>query len=85
MGGVMKRIEIIGYRGDPLVGFMFKEVSSPIGVVQVIHGMQEHGKRYEHFARYLNSKGYIVFVSDLRGHGENAKSIELQGHYDGDM
>ena len=81
----MKRIEIIGYRGEPLVGFMFKEVSSPIGVVQVIHGMQEHGKRYEHFARYLNSKGYIVFVSDLRGHGENAKSIELQGHYDGDI
>lgn len=81
----MKRIEIMGYRGEPLAGYIYKEVTSPIGVVQIIHGMQEHCKRYEHFAKYLNKNGYIVFVSDLRGHGENAKSIELQGHYDGDI
>lgn len=81
----MKRIEIIGYRGDPLVGYIFKDVASPKAVVQILHGMQEHGKRYEHFARYLNSKGYIVFVSDLRGHGESAISMELQGHHNGDI
>ena len=81
----MKRIEIMGNNGDPLVGYIFKEVAEPKAVVQIIHGMQEHGKRYEHFARYLNSKGYIVFVSDLRGHGETVRDVSLQGHFDGDI
>lgn len=81
----MKRIEMMGYRGDPLVGYLFKEVENPKGVVQIVHGMQEHGKRYEEFAKYLNKHGYIVFVSDLRGHGESAISIEKQGYSDGDI
>lgn len=76
----MKRMEIMGFRGDPLVGYIYKEVKEPKAVVQILHGMQEHGKRYDNFAKYLNKKGYIVFVSDLRGHGESAKSVELQGH-----
>ena len=63
----MKRIEVIGYRGDPLVGYIFKDVISPKAVVQILHGMQEHGKRYEHFARYLNklNKNFPIKESKL--------------------
>lgn len=81
----MKRAEVMGYKGNPLVGYFYENVKNPKAVVQIFHGMQEHSKRYEDFAKFLNSKGYIVFVSDLRGHGENVKDVELQGHSDGDI
>lgn len=44
----------------------------PKGIVQIFHGMVEHIDRYEDFARYLNSKGYIVAGDDHRGHGRTA-------------
>ena len=48
------------------------EVSEPKGVIQIIHGMAEHVERYDEFARFLNSNGYLVVGSDLRGHGNTA-------------
>lgn len=47
-----------------------KNVDEPRGVVQIAHGMNEYSGRYEAFAAYLNSLGYIVVASDHRGHGE---------------
>ena len=44
----------------------------PKGVVQIIHGMQEHKERYYPFAEFLANNGYSVVVSDMRGHGQNA-------------
>lgn len=44
----------------------------PVGVVQIIHGMAEHVERYDAFARFLNSHGYIVAGHDHRGHGKSA-------------
>lgn len=55
------------------------DVVNPKGLVQLIHGMGEHGKRYENFARFLNQQGYLVFASDHRGHGETAQGIENIG------
>lgn len=54
-------------------------VDKPRGVVQLIHGMAEHGKRYEDFALYLNKQGYIVYADDHRGHGRTAESIKRIG------
>lgn len=42
----------------------------PKGVVQIIHGMTEHGARYGKFAKLLNAHGYIVVADDHRGHGK---------------
>ena len=56
------------------------DVSNPIGVVQIFHGMAEHGARYNDFAEYLNKKGYIVYADDHRGHGKTADSIEKLGY-----
>ena len=47
-----------------------------IGAVQIFHGMAEHIERYEDFALYLNSKGFVVVGHDHRGHG---KSLEKEG------
>ena len=50
------------------------------GVVQISHGMTEHGKRYEDFAKFLTDHGYNVYVNDHRGHGKTAKSLENAGY-----
>lgn len=51
------------------------EVANPKGVIQVIHGMEEHQDRYQEFAKTLNKFGYNVVTSDMRGHGKNAKDL----------
>ena len=56
--------------------------SSPIlGVVQIVHGMCEHKERYYDFMEYLAQKGYLVVISDMRGHGESVKDYEDWGYF----
>lgn len=43
--------------------------SEPVGVVQICHGIGEHIKRYDDFAKFLASHGYIVVGDDHLGHG----------------
>ena len=82
----MKTVKLEGYNNFELVGYAWDNVENPIGVVQIIHGMQEHALRYNHFARFLNSQGFIVFASDLRGHGQTAIINKLPyGYSDGDI
>lgn len=45
------------------------EVENPIGVVQIAHGMGEHGGRYGSLAQRLNKAGFICFADDHRAHG----------------
>ena len=59
------------------------ESENPKGVVQIIHGMQEHAKRYIPFMEFLQRNGYTVFASDLRGHGNSIETIP--GYSDGDI
>ena len=33
-------------------------------VFQIVHGMAEHGERYEDFAKFLCQKGFAVVVDD---------------------
>ncbi|MGQ0586468.1 MAG: lysophospholipase [Gammaproteobacteria bacterium] len=48
------------------------------GVVQVIHGMAEHGGRYARLAGALTGAGFAVYAHDLPGHGPHA---EVRGHF----
>lgn len=77
----MKNINIkSGYDGIDL-NLTIYEVEKPKAIVQIIHGMKEHQKRYENFALTLNSNGYTVVTSDLRGHGHNTT---LLGYMEGE-
>ncbi|WP_369602344.1 alpha/beta fold hydrolase [Hahella sp. SMD15-11] len=49
-------------------------------VVQIAHGMAEHARRYDRFARHLTEQGAIVIAHDHRGHGRAATS-GVYGHY----
>lgn len=51
------------------------------GVVQIAHGMAEHGGRYGNVARALNRAGYAVFAADHRGHGGTAANPEELGYF----
>lgn len=46
---------------------------SPVGVVQISHGLGEHALRYEAFARHLVGAGFTVYADDHRGHGETGR------------
>lgn len=81
----MRKEVIIGFENKDLTCYFWDEVKKPKAVVQIIHGMQEHAKRYSNFAEFLNKNGYIVFASDLRGHGETAGNVMDLGHTNGDI
>lgn len=70
--------------GKKIVCSVWDDLENPKAVVQIVHGMNEHVMRYNRFAEFLNSHGYIVFGDDHRGHGRTATSIELIGKPDGE-
>ncbi len=40
-----------------------------VGIIQITHGLGEHGKRYARFAEAAVARGFVVAVHDHRGHG----------------
>lgn len=51
---------------------------TPIGVFQIAHGMAEHIGRYDEFARFLASNGFVVCGNDHLGHG---KSVSVPSEF----
>ena len=51
----------------------------PRGVVQLVHGMAEHIRRYEATAERLNQAGYIVVGHTHAGHGPHAETLGYFG------
>lgn len=49
---------------------------APLGVVQLIHGMEEHIARYDDFARFLAMRGFVVCGASHIAHGKSASSEE---------
>ncbi len=47
------------------------EVPGGRGSLLVIHGLAEHGGRYEDFADRMAAAGFSTFILDLRGHGHS--------------
>jgi alpha-beta hydrolase superfamily lysophospholipase len=60
--------------GTEVVTYTWADVTGPTaGVVQIAHGLAEHGARYGRFARALNAAGFLVHAVDHRGHGRTAR------------
>lgn len=57
------------------------DLPNPRGVVQIAHGLAEHGARYDRLARALVAAGYRVHAVDHRGHGRSATSWDELGHF----
>lgn len=65
----------------PYHQILVPEKKDPLGTILILHGMQEHSGRYLPFAKYLNSKGWIVLLYDHLGHGNTAKSEMDSGFF----
>lgn len=52
-------------------------------VLQIVHGIAEYIERYEPFAEYLNSMGYLVVAEDHMGHGKSVGEDGIKGYFTG--
>ena len=52
-------------------------------VVQILHGIAEYVERYDDFANYLNSLGYLVVAEDHMGHGKSISKETTRGYFAG--
>ncbi len=60
--------------GTEIFTYAWADVAGqPVGVVQIAHGLAEHGERYARFAKALNAAGFLVYAVDHRGHGRSAQ------------
>ena len=46
------------------------------GIFQIAHGVCDYSERYDSFARFLASNGFVVCANDHLGHGKTAGSLE---------
>lgn len=60
-----------GRHGHTIVYDIYRPETNPRGVVVVVHGLAEHGRRYLHVARRLVDDGYLVAIPDHVGHGRS--------------
>lgn len=51
-----------------------------LGIVQIVHGKNEHKFRYAAFMRFLAAHGYLTIANDHRGHGESVLSPDDRGY-----
>lgn len=59
------------------------DISDYKGIIQIVHGMAEHVKRYEEFAEYFTDKGFLVCGIDQLGHGETVDLNKgILGYFD---
>lgn len=68
----MKKEIFKSYDGKELACFLWDEVENPKGVIQILHGMTSHMKRYKELGEALNAYGYIAYGDDHRPHGDTA-------------
>jgi lysophospholipase len=45
--------------------------AEPRGVIVIVHGLAEHGGRYQETAQAFAAAGWAVYAGDLRGHGRS--------------
>ena len=62
---------------DIFVQYWEPTVLQPKAVVCLVHGLGEHSSRYAHVAEAFGREGFVLFTSDLRGHG---RSGGARGH-----
>ena len=56
---------------------------APKAVLQIVHGIAEFVERYDTFANYLTSLGYVVVAEDHMGHGQSINGDGIQGYFHG--
>lgn len=69
--------------GGQIHGCRWNPEGSPVGVVQIVHGIAEFVERYDDFARFMCWLGYVVVAEDHMGHGQSISDQAPQGYFSG--
>lgn len=60
---------------------LWEPEQEPLAVLQISHGMAEHGGRYAAYAERLTAAGFVVVAPDHRGHGHSVSADTPQGSF----
>lgn len=77
----MEQISVITNNKNTFNVAHYPAQSNPIAVMQILHGMAEHQRRYLNFIEYLNGQGISVFIHDHLGHGNRVVDQKLLGYF----
>ncbi|MGC5172794.1 alpha/beta fold hydrolase [Microbacterium sp. DT81.1] len=61
--------EFIDAHGIAIVYDVYPARTTPRAVVQLVHGLGEHARRYSALIEALTADGFAVYANDHRGHG----------------
>jgi alpha-beta hydrolase superfamily lysophospholipase len=78
----LREVEFPSYNGrDTVKGWIYSPIRKSRGIVQVVHGLGEHSRRYLHLILKLNEAGFVVCADDHVGHGKTAADSGTWGDY----
>ena len=70
MGKIYHTFTLVSGDGMPLHGHYWKPEGKPRACILLVHGIGEHGARYNDWARRFVKLGFFVYALDYRGHGK---------------
>ncbi len=76
----MQTFKLKSFDGYQIHVTLWDDVPSPKAVLQICHGMSEYAGMYDDLAKYLNTRGYICFADDHRGHGRTEEDKNRGRH-----
>ncbi|MDN6799238.1 MAG: lysophospholipase [Propionibacterium sp.] len=64
---------------DTIYGWIYEPTQPARGVVQIVHGLGEHSRRYLHMITALLDAGFVVAADDHAGHGKTSTESGVWG------
>jgi alpha-beta hydrolase superfamily lysophospholipase len=69
----IREVEFKSYNGrDTIKGWIYTPAKAPRCLVQIVHGLGEHSRRYMHMIMKLVDAGFAVCADDHAAHGKTA-------------
>lgn len=69
----MREFELPSPGGGTLhCGLWASKTPQPAAIVQLVHGIAEHIRRYDEFGCFLSEHGFLLVADDHMGHGKSA-------------
>lgn len=69
------------WEGQEIFARSWRETGKCVGIIQLVHGMQEHIGRYEEAAEYFAKRGFVVYGNDHLGHGHSVRKETDFGYF----
>ena len=69
--------------GGMIHGCRWEPEGKPRAVLQIVHGVAEHIQRYNRFAEFMASCGFLVVAQDHMGHGGSIGDEGVPGYFQG--